>query len=341
MEGSVGLVQPLIAPLHDTRSAHEVVSMMVERNSRPARDLVRDTWRETWGEEAFEQRWRQALHDGVVADTGAERLAAPAFAGATGSTALPVGMALVVAPSPSALDGSFADNAWLQECPEPFTKQVWGNAVWLAPDDALRLGVGDGDAVRLSSGDADVVGPAIVMPGQAEGAVAVHAGYGRTEAGPIGSWIGFSVAGLGPRVRVEKVGGSLTVVRTQTEFAQHGRDILKTVQAPEEEVQPEEPLASFFDDWSYEDAAWGMVIDTDACIGCNACMIACQSENNMPVVGPDEVARGRHMHWLRIDAYDMRGRPARLSSRCPACIARRRRASRSARHAARSTTARG
>ena len=306
VDGTVGLVQPLIAPLHDTRSSHEILSMMTGVTPEPAHDLVRSTWRAVWGEAAFEQRWRQALHDGVIAETGAERLSPPGFPSPT--EVLPAdGMELILAPSPSVLDGSFADNAWLQECPEPFTKQVWGNAVWLSLGDALRLGVADGDAVRLSSAGGDVVGPAIAMPGQADGVVTVHSGYGRTEAGPIGSWIGFSVASLGSRVRVEKVAGSLRIVRTQTEFAQHGRDVLKTVPTPDTEVHPEEPLASFFDDWSYPEAAWGMVIDTDACIGCNACMIACQSENNVPVVGPEEVARGRYMHWLRIDAYDMEG----------------------------------
>jgi molybdopterin-containing oxidoreductase family iron-sulfur binding subunit len=167
------------------------------------------------------------------------------------------------------------------------------------------LGVADGDPVTLTGGGAVVSGPALTVPGQADGAATVQTGYGRSHAGPIGSGVGFSVAGLGPIAKLTAGGVAQPVLQTQSEFGQHDRDLLKTVATPDMMIAAP-VLPSFYErPKSDNPRAWAMVIDTDICTGCNACTIACQSENNVPVVGPDEVAMGRIMHWLRIDAYDL------------------------------------
>ena len=300
-DGTVGLVQPLIAPLHDSRSAHEVLAMMQGPASASAYVILRETWAEAWGQDGFEDRWMQALHDGVVTGTGPKAIAAPTSAAPDG--AAPPAGALEVSrrPSPSVLDGSFAANAWLQECPDPVTKQVWGNAVWLAPEDAE--GVEDGNLVELTSDGNSVTLPAIVVEGQAPGCVTLQTGYGRTAAGPIGTGVGARVQDLGPFVTLRRTGGREDLARVQSDFSQHGRELLKLARNLPSELPP--PRPSFYAPRESEGYAWGMVIDTDACIGCNACMIACQSENNIPVVGPEEIRRGRNMHWMRVDRYDL------------------------------------
>ncbi|ETX29036.1 4Fe-4S dicluster domain-containing protein [Roseivivax isoporae] len=306
VDGTAAPVQPLIEPLHESRSAHEVVEMLRGRAGRAARDLVEDTWRARWGER-FAARWQEALRTGVIADfpppaTVPDEPPAPDDAPAADGD----GFAHVALLSHAVLDGSHASNAWLQECPAPLTKQVWGNAASLSPADADRLGVAEGDAVVLRGRGAAVRLPVTILPGQAAGTVGTTLGYGRSAAGPIGSGVGADVRPLGPRVEIEPAGEEGGLVRTQVEFGQHGRDILRSVSAEDPGLETAHHASeSFYAPWDYDSPSWGMVIDTDACSGCNACMIACQAENNIPVVGPDEVARGRHMHWIRIDAYDV------------------------------------
>ena len=318
IDGTVGLVQPLIAPLHDTRSRHEVLDLLAEGQGEGAREIVRVTWRRWRGEEApdaFETFWRRALHDGVVAGAGLE-VSAPPPDGAPGGGApgtVREGFTLVLRPSPAVWTGETASNAWLQETPEPFTKQVWGNALWMNAGDAAALGLGEGDLAEIASDWGSVRAPVLVVAGQAAGTVAMHLGYGRRAAGPIGSGVGVDAnplrppdgAGAIPGVTVAKAEGREEIFRTQRHFEEHGRELLRTVAAgaavlPASDTGPE---ASFYPPKPDGEHTWGMVIDLDSCIGCNACVTACQAENNVPVVGPEEVARGRIMHWLRVDAY--------------------------------------
>ncbi len=304
VEGTVGTVQPLIAPLHQTRSSHEVLDMLARPSPRPALEIVQQTWREAWGAADFDDRWLRALHDGVIAGTGPEEVA-PRMPARTPERGGEGAFEVARLPSPSVYDGAFAGNAWLQECPQPFSKQVWGNAVLIADADARRLGIETGDMVELSGGDA-VFGPALVSDLQAEGSVGLHLGYGRPSAGPIGTAVGFRAAGLAARVSLRRTGAKEALVRTQTHFDMKDRDIIRTVRARSEDVAAEgPPPPTLYPDYAYPETAWGMVIDTDACIGCNACMIACQAENNVPVVGAAEVAKERNMHWLRVDSYDL------------------------------------
>uniref|UniRef100_UPI002FDA6148 4Fe-4S dicluster domain-containing protein n=1 Tax=Pontibaca methylaminivorans TaxID=515897 RepID=UPI002FDA6148 len=265
VEGTIGLQQPVIAPLHDSRSAHQVLGMVVGDPPFDALGAVQATWRARWEDE------------------------------------------VALLPSPVLWDGSFAGNAWLQECPDPFSKQVWGNAIRLASVDAARLGIETGDAVELA-GRRRVIGPALVSDLQAAGSVGLHRGHGREAAGPIGTGIGFRSTGLGPRAELRRADAPVTLLRMQSDFDQQGRDFAQVVPGRQGRAESagDIPASLYPDRPGAEDPAraWGMVIDTDACIGCNACVIACQAENNIPVVGAAEVARGRRMHWLRIDRHE-------------------------------------
>lgn len=311
LDGSAALVQPLIEPLHETRSAHEVVEMLRGRTGTGPRALVQETWRAEWGED-FDARWHEALSRGVIEGFPVGTVS-PDWPADTAVSETPDGaFAHVRQLSTSVLSGEYAPNGWLQECPAPLTKQVWGNAASFAPVDAERLGIEEGDTVVLRGGGTFARLPAVILSGQAEGTVGTTLGYGRKAAGAIGSGVGMNTAPLGPRVDVERVDGGAELIRTQREFGQHDRDLLRSVTDAEAGLESEHHQpASFYRERDHDSPSWGMVIDTDVCSGCNACMIACQSENNVPVVGPEEVARGRHMHWIRIDTYDLPGEDRR------------------------------
>jgi molybdopterin-containing oxidoreductase family iron-sulfur binding subunit len=226
------------------------------------------------------------------------------------------GLILVLSPHPTLWDGRFANNGWLQECPAPFTKEVWGNALHIAPEDAGQLGIADGDTVDILVGGETVTAPVVIMPGQAKGVIAASWGQGRPKAGRIGSGVGARYLGLGKEpfsrqfanVHVRKSANTVTFRSTQGHTRLYGRaeelfPIATLGQLTHTEgVKPPQP-PSLLPVPPRGDYAWAMVVDTDSCIGCNACVVACQAENNVPVVGPEEISQGRDMHWLRVDAY--------------------------------------
>jgi Fe-S-cluster-containing dehydrogenase component len=228
-----------------------------------------------------------------------------------GPTAAPAAAVDVVfAPDPAVWDGRFANNGWLQELPKPLTKQVWGNAALIAPETAAAMRIATGDVLEITVCDNTVAAPAWILPGHAPGAVTLPLGYGRPRAGGVGSRVGFDAYPLrttaAPWIaaaRVTPLGRREALISTQHHHAVAGRDIVRVVAPGEAAERPGPPQPSLYPDWTYEGHAWGMAIDLDACIGCNACVIACQAENNVAVVGPDQVARGREMHWLRVDRY--------------------------------------
>jgi molybdopterin-containing oxidoreductase family iron-sulfur binding subunit len=317
-DGVVSIVQPLIRPLYDACSAHKLLGALAGEAPKSDYDRVRATWRSRWGDQDFEERWRQTLIDGTVADTAAKPIAKPS-AKFPGWTAAPSeqGFAVAFRVDHSVFDGRFANNAWLQECPQPFSKSVWGNAVEMSPTDAKNLGVEQGDEVEVTSNGRSVFGPMRLSTGLTPRVVLVSLGYGRTRSGAIGDGVGFNAAVLQASASpwilrgasVQRVGrdGHLPP-STAGLFVLDGE---ANELAPEIEIGGGIPAPSrrpsFNQPWptpAGNPHAWGMVIDTGACIGCNACVVACQSENNVPVVGPEEVNWGRIMHWLRIDVYD-------------------------------------
>lgn len=323
-DGSASLVQPLLRPLYDGRSLHEILPLFAGRGATAGHALVRETWRETWRERGgadFEGWWRKSLHDGLIegtaaplVDPGAPRLVSPP------EIRRPEGLAIELRPDHCLWDGRFANNAWLQECPKPISKQVWGNALALSRKEAARRGLEAGDVVRASAGGRSLEVPVAIESGVAEGVGVLTLGYGRERAGAIGNGIGADAFRLTTQaslwlltnVELQKTGRSETILRTQNYVEVEGEtkklfrqiDLAALSEAEPKGIGADQP--SLLDPWKgdADGHAWAMVIDTDACIGCNACVVACQSENNVPVVGPEEIARGRMMHWLRVDLYD-------------------------------------
>jgi molybdopterin-containing oxidoreductase family iron-sulfur binding subunit len=331
-DGTVTLQQPMIEPLYGGRSPLEVLATLGARPQRLPYDILREHWRPRWPEADFEKAWRRALHDGVVAGTAlpdhAVSFRQESLAGVPPKKT--EGRELVFRPDPTMYDGRHANNGWLQELPKPLTKLTWENAVLLSPNTAQALHVTTGDGVRVKYDGREISGPVYVLPGQADDTVAVHLGYGRTRGGRVAMGAGFSAYALrrsdrpwsAPGVVIEKTGARHTLALTQDHWSMgdpggsvEDRALIRVASAQEYQESPDvvahmakahapKPEDTLYPSWDYSKGyQWGMAIDLNACVGCNACVVACQSENNIPVVGKDQVARGREMHWLRIDRY--------------------------------------
>ena len=217
----------------------------------------------------------------------------------------------MILPDPSVHDGQFAHNPWLQELPKPLTKLTWDNAIHIGPALAARLGLKNEQRAELSVGQAKVTGPIWVVPGIADDTVLVHLGYGRRAGGEVGNGAGFDAYPLRARaspwrrsgVRLRALGGSYQLATTQPHTTMAGHDFVRFVDRAGDALPKSLPHPSMYPSQKREGLAWAMAIDLDLCVGCNACVTACVAENNIPMVGKEQVARGRHMHWLRVDHY--------------------------------------
>jgi molybdopterin-containing oxidoreductase family iron-sulfur binding subunit len=327
-DGTITIQQPLIAPLYAGRSTHELIAMLGEGTSRSGYAIVREFWQPRFGSD-FDVGWNTALRDGIVANTAlAARTVTvrndafpPAAGTSSAGKAVDASLELQFMPDPSVFDGRYANNAWLQELPKPLTKLTWDNAVLIAPALAQRLSLANEDVVELDYHGAKVEAPVWIMPGHADGAVSVSLGYGRTRAGRVGDGHGFDAYALRTAdsrwfargLTLRKTGKTYALATTQSHHSMEGRDLVRVTTLAQLARNPQAATASerstFPTDTLYDsrpgnnDYKWGMAIDLGACIGCNACTIACQAENNIPTVGKKEVARGREMHWIRIDRY--------------------------------------
>jgi MoCo/4Fe-4S cofactor protein with predicted Tat translocation signal len=340
VDGTVSIVQPLIAPLYGGTSVHELLAGFTARQDETAYDTVRERWKAELGAADFEKRWPRALHDGVVAGTA---LPEKTVAVRPGEWTRPLqvapvsGLEIVFRADPSVRDGRFANNGWLQELPKPLTKLTWENVAVVSPKLAQRLGLSidqdslghQTDVVSLAYQGRSLEAPVWIQPGQPEDSVTVHLGYGRTRAGRVGTGTGFSAYKLrtaaapwfGAGLELKKTGKRATLACTQDHWsiddtanvAAQERHLIRTASLADYQKdphlfqamghEPEPGLSLYEPGHKYEGHAWGMSIDLGACVGCNACITACQSENNIPVVGKDQVARGREMHWIRVDRY--------------------------------------
>jgi Fe-S-cluster-containing dehydrogenase component len=328
---AVSIVQPLIEPLYRNVSVHELIGAFLERPVRSGYEIVRGFWRSRNSSPSFEVDWRRALSDGVFHDAGGwiERSALDAKNnGGEAASQLPppaerpVHLEVLFRPDASVVDGRYANNGWLQELPRPFTKLTWDNAALISPALAAREKIDSGDVVELEFRGRKLRAPVWIQPGQAENSITLHLGYGRTEIGRVGKGVGFNAYALRPTdalwfgdgLTIRKTGEQHSFATTQRHHQMEGRDLLrsgtlarfvadpKTIARAEREPKRDETLyqPNEFENRGY---AWGMVVDLGTCIGCNACTIACQAENNIPVVGKEQVARGREMHWIRVDTY--------------------------------------
>jgi molybdopterin-containing oxidoreductase family iron-sulfur binding subunit len=265
------------------------------------------------GGAGFDERWRRWLNAGRIEEPARAAAALPAITPlAPPDLARLAGTCVIFRPDPNLGDGRSANNAWLQELPRPFSALVWDNAIFLPRGLAANHGLADGDVVILRAGGFSLRGPVAIARGLADDCLLVHLGGGRTQAGAVGDGHGFDAYRLRTRAApwvaagatLEKTGEVHELVSTQHHFTMDGRDLARWVPAAEALTRrPAEPAHSLYSSWPRPGHAWGMSIDLSTCLGCHACVAACQAENNIPVVGRDQVARGREMHWLRVDRY--------------------------------------
>ncbi|MEJ2109913.1 MAG: 4Fe-4S dicluster domain-containing protein [Acidobacteriota bacterium] len=335
----VSLRQPAIGTLHDTRQGEDFLLSCMRRMGRQASSSYLEYLKFRWKDllypkgspVAFEDYWNAALHDGGApsdpsANTGTSPKndgIGPALRSAV-EKATPGGpgaMELVLLPGTGVYDGRYANNGWLNELPDPVTKATWGNPISISAMDAERIGVKTGDLVEVAAGQAKVEAPVLVQPGQCNGVASLALGYGRST-GNVAAGIGvngYSFLNKHPEasfvisnivIRSESGGAKKPIPFTQTHDRMDGRNLALSwtvgeyAQRVHEEMEHESHHeASLIPNPQFRKHKWGMAVDLSACVGCGACVIACQSENNIPVVGPERVLRGRHMHWIRVDRY--------------------------------------
>jgi molybdopterin-containing oxidoreductase family iron-sulfur binding subunit len=309
VDGTATIIQPVITPFYDVRTVHQIVAMLLGGTNPAADGAVRETWQAAFGGD-FDARWKQALHDGFISGAAPEVTVSVAGASDVASKTSGEELDIVFRPDPTIWDGQFANVGWLQELPKPLTTLTWGNVVTISPALGKRIGASNGDRVEATVGDRRVTGPAWIMPGQADNTVALYLGYGRTRAGRVGNGLGYDGYDVRPadqpwfaKGNLRKADGSETLAVTQLHHRMGGFDFVREVNAGHPALPKPPPQESFYPDWASAENAWGMVIDLDSCIGCNACVAACTAENNVPVVGKQQVEVGREMHWLRIARY--------------------------------------
>ncbi|MCJ2026243.1 TAT-variant-translocated molybdopterin oxidoreductase [Methylobacterium sp. J-067] len=323
LDGTVGLIQPTVSPFYNGHTPQEIVAFLARADG--AADplaLLKARWRgQGEDESAFEARFAEALRTGFLPDSAAPAEAVTLTAAAATPPAPAGGLEVVFRLDGTLYDGTHADLAWLQELPKPLTKVVWENVVAVSPALAAREKLADGDLVRIEAGGRSVTGPAWILPGQAADTVTLSLGYGRTVPDHLSQGLGYDAGALRSPETPWRLSGARLVrtgERRMPATTQHlgalpddeeGRQIIRTQVpggAPAGDPKDANP-PSFYpppesqDRWTA--AQWGMAIDLDACTGCNACVTACQAENNIPVVGREEVARGRWLGWIRIDRY--------------------------------------
>jgi len=232
---------------------------------------------------------------------------------------------VVILPHSAVHDGRYANNGWLQELPDPVSKLVWDNAAAISPATARELGVEEGENLSIVAADREITVPALIQPGAADGVVALTLGHGRTlggrvavEAAGVNSALLLGAAGTGtPHLvtgaAVRTVSGSVELVRTQKQFSQHDRHLVRDTSLKQWEMNPRviqesrhlpDPDFDLYEAVDYSKGhKWGLAVDLNSCVGCGSCITACQAENNIPIVGKEQCGNGREMHWLRLDRY--------------------------------------
>ncbi len=325
-DGTITLQQPLIAPLYDGKSPLELLAALMGQPGRSGYDLLREYWRSQRPADGFEEFWQRSLHDGLIAGSALpERRVSlrPEYRGRIEqelTAATGAGLEVNFRTDPTIFDGRFSNNGWLQELPKPISKLTWDNAAYLSPATASRLGLRNEDVVELHHQGRTVEASVWILPGQAEDCVTLHIGYGCERTGRVGRGAGFNAYRLRTSaapwfdagLEIRKTGRRYPLACTQDHHSMEGRHLVRVGTVGEYEVNPHlfhemahepPPELSLYPGHPYDSYAWGMTIDLNACTGCNACVVACVAENNIPVVGKDQVLRGREMHWIRVDRY--------------------------------------
>jgi Fe-S-cluster-containing dehydrogenase component len=329
-KGSFSLAQPCIHPIYDTRQALQSL-LAWAGNASSAYDFVRETWQfqvftAAGAIDAFNLLWQKTLQAGVfegAANTAIARTfnsEQEAIILSKPTIILDIEFEYDLYESIQLGNGQHANNPWLQELPDPITKATWDNYAAVSPADALRKGWNDEDVIYF---DNRVQLPVLIQPGQAEGVISIALGYGRSKAGKVGNQVGANAYRLcsfsGTRKYTSAVGSYLalnyrhSLARTQEHHTMEGRDIVREttlseyLQSPEagneKHAINESKHLTLYPPMEFPAHQWGLSINLNACTGCSACVIACQAENNVAVIGKEQVKLRRIMHWIRIDRY--------------------------------------
>jgi len=326
-DGTVSIIQPLIEPLYGGKSAHEVITILAGQPGLTGHDLVQAYWQKQHSGADFEAFWRKSLHDGWIAGTTyapkSVTLKPTAF-NVTTHEASSSPIELNFRRDPSIYDGRFSNNGWLQELPKPLTKLTWDNPIMIGPAMADRLKLTFKDVAELEFQGKKVKGAVWIQAGHPDNSITVFLGYGRTRAGRVGTGTGFDVyplrtsqapwfadgAKLSPTGDIYQLASTQGYQTMETPVGERPlvqeRSLEEYKKEPNfaKEGEPPQDLTLYKPfDYSKETYSWGMAIDLNSCVGCNNCIVACQSENNIAVVGKEQTLKGRHMHWLRVDAY--------------------------------------
>ncbi|MFT7481112.1 MAG: MoCo/4Fe-4S cofactor protein with predicted Tat translocation signal [Oceanospirillaceae bacterium] len=332
-KGYYSLIQPTITHIYDTRQAE--ASLLTWTG---VSDDYQAYLKKNWNSNILNggKSWVQSLHDGVYEAAPSEGSSSAVFTGNVSSAAAAVGavksdgIELHVFENVTIGTGSQANNPWLQETPDPISKVTWENTAAISQITANKLEIAQGDIIKITLQGAEIELPVMVQPGQAHDTISVALGYGRTAAGKAGN-VGVNVFPMVSTVngnlsywktgaKVTKTNSGYTLAQTQTHETVMGRqavvqesilsEYVKNVQAgrfmPKIATSegPTRPYSiSLWNGHDKKNHSWGMVIDLNTCTGCSNCLVSCQSENNVAVVGKKEVARAREMHWIRLDRY--------------------------------------
>jgi len=321
-DGTVVPVQPLIQPLFGGLTELEFLARLAGESQTSAYEIVRATF------DGSDENWKKFLFNGFVVNANPKPV--------VGNFLAPNSEIKLSAPTASNLeiifyrdakvdDGRYANNGWMQELPDPITKMTWDNAALVSRKTAHELGVQNGDIVEITLNGCSVKGPIWTQPGMADYSLGLALGYGRERAGRVGTGVGFNAYKIfsGKYIEtgatVRKTGETYTLACTQNHWSMEGRPAVREANLKEFLDDPkfaaekfhgtEPPIVQSLYPNPLDEAKktalhqWGLVVDLTACVGCSTCVLACQSENNIPIVGKDQVQRGREMHWMRIDRY--------------------------------------
>jgi molybdopterin-containing oxidoreductase family iron-sulfur binding subunit len=342
-DGTVSIVQPMIDPLYGGKTAHHFFQALLDEPGLSPYEAVRETWKpaikgdfETGWREALHAGWIEGTASSLVADLG------KAFSIKAPTPSPKNSLEIIFRPDPNVYDGRFANVGWLQELPKPVTNLSWDNAALVSGATLTKYGLEEADIVELTVEGRKVNAPVIVAPGHPDDSVTVHLGYGR-QTGRVAGGAGFNAYLIRTSDKpfytvgtMRKLEGKWGVAVTKSHFQDHRpklfggegsgnnsleadealgeRGIIRSATLEEYKANPgfanegethptTDKSNTLFPNWEYKDNAWGMSIDMNSCTGCNACIVSCYAENNIPVVGKQQVRIGRNMQWLRIDTY--------------------------------------
>ena len=320
-DGTLSLVQPVIEPLYGGKSPYELAAALLGQGDVNGYDVLHQYWKGQSKSSTFEDDWRQALSDGLMAGTAFAPAASVPAVSSTAFGASPAaagaGLEIVFEPDDTIWDGRFTNNAWLQELPKPLTKLTWDNGAYLNPATAARLGFEDNDVVEIKRSGLSVQAPVFIEPGEPDDVVVVTLGYGRKAGGSVLEGTGYNAYAIrttaapwfGGSPDLAKTGKTYPLYATHDHWTMENRDLVRSTTLGDYQAHPNfaqdatQVPPSLYGQTVNTGYAWGLSINLNTCIGCNACVLACQAENNIPTVGKDGVGRSREMHWIRIDRY--------------------------------------